>query len=143
MIDPDQRIISKASNTSEAGHLWMLSQTVSAGESRLRFRLKTGTATTTLVASSGPLQTNTWYHVAGVYNAQARTLDVYVNGVLDNGTLSGTVPAAQSNSTYNVHIAQRTGNPGTFNFQGVIDEVHIFNRALSAAEIRDDMNVAR
>src|SRR5204863_5502334 len=38
---------------------------------------------------------NTWYHVAGVYNAAARTLDIYVNGVLDNGILSGTVPASQ------------------------------------------------
>ena len=28
---------------------------------------------------------NVWYHVAGVYNAAARTLDIYVNGVLDNG----------------------------------------------------------
>ena len=32
---------------------------------------------------------NTWYHVAGVYNSAARTLDIYVNGVLDNGVLTG------------------------------------------------------
>ena len=38
---------------------------------------------------------NVWYHVAGVYNAAARTLDIYVNGVLNNGTLSGTIPASQ------------------------------------------------
>ena len=41
---------------------------------------------------------NVWYHVAGVYNAAARTLDIYVNGVLNNGTLSGTIPASQLNS---------------------------------------------
>src|SRR6185369_10474385 len=41
---------------------------------------------------------NVWYHVAGVYNAAARTLDIYVNGVLDNGTLLGTIPAAQVNT---------------------------------------------
>ena len=33
---------------------------------------------------------NTWYHVAGVYNATTRALDIYVNGVLDNGVLAGT-----------------------------------------------------
>ena len=38
---------------------------------------------------------NTWYHVAGVYNASARTLDIYVNGVLNNGVLVGAVPASQ------------------------------------------------
>src|SRR5262249_52036920 len=32
---------------------------------------------------------NTWYHVAGVYNATAGTLDIYVNGVLNSGTLRG------------------------------------------------------
>ena len=34
------------------------------------------------------LQPNTWYHIAGVYNAANQTLDVYLNGVLDNGQLS-------------------------------------------------------
>ena len=86
---------------------------------------------------------STWYHVAGVYDAAARTLNIYVNGVLDNGVLSGTVPAAQSNSPANVNIAQRTGFPGQFNFLGTIDEVHVFNRALSAAEIQLDMNTPR
>ena len=93
--------------------------------------------------STTVLATNTWYHIAGVYDAAARTLNIYVNGVLDNGVLSGTVPAAQSDANVNVNIAQRTGIPGTFNFQGRIDEVHIFNRALSASEIQNDMNVPR
>ena len=35
------------------------------------------------------LALNTWYHVAGVYNASAKTLDIYVNGVLDDGVLKG------------------------------------------------------
>ena len=45
------------------------------------------------------LQANTWYYVTGVYNAATRTMDVYLNGVLDNGTLLGTVTATQQNST--------------------------------------------
>jgi hypothetical protein len=63
--------------------------------------------------------------------------------VLDNGVLSGTVPAAQTDENVNVNIAQRTGMPGTFNFRGRLDEVHIFNRALSASEIQIDMNLQR
>ena len=31
------------------------------------------------------LQPNTWYYVTGVYNAAAQTMDVYLNGALDNG----------------------------------------------------------
>ena len=80
---------------------------------------------------------NVWYHVAGVYNASARTLDIYVNGVLNNGTLSGTVPASQINSAVNVNIGRRSGG---FYFNGMIDDVRIYNRALSQAEIQADMN---
>jgi PKD repeat protein len=89
------------------------------------------------------LAVSTWYHLAGVYDAAARTLSIYVNGVLDNGVLSGTIPASQFNAGYNVNIAQRTGLPGTFNFLGVIDEVHVFNRALTAGEIQTDRDTPR
>jgi hypothetical protein len=51
---------------------------------------------------------NTWYHVAGIFNATARTLDIYVNGALDNGVLSGTVPSAIRASPVNVNIGRRT-----------------------------------
>ncbi len=82
---------------------------------------------------------NTWYYVASVYNASARTLDIYVNGVLDNGVLSGTVPAAQARSSLNVNIGRRFGG---YYFKGVIDEVRIYGRALSQAEIQRDMTAA-
>jgi hypothetical protein len=93
--------------------------------------------------SSTVLVPNTWYHIAGVYDAPTRSLNIYVNGVLANGVLSGAVPAAQVDAPYNVNIGQRTGYPANFNFRGRIDEVHIFNRALGAPEVRDDMNLAR
>ena len=84
---------------------------------------------------------NTWYHVAGVYNAANQTLSIYVNGTLDNGTLSGTVPSSQSNPSVNVNIGRRSpGAFGGFYFNGIIDEVRIYNRALTQAEIQTDMN---
>ena len=44
----------------------------------------------------------TFYHAACVYNASAQTFDIYVNGILDNGTLTGTVPASQFNPAVSV-----------------------------------------
>ena len=82
-------------------------------------------------------QLNTWYYVTGVYNAQAQTLDIYVNGVLDNGVLRGAVPASQFDPNQNVTIGRRTGG---FYFKGTIDEVRIYNRALTATQIQADMN---
>jgi hypothetical protein len=80
---------------------------------------------------------NTWYHVAGVYNAGAGTLDIYVNGVLDDGALSGTVPGSQFDPNLSVSIGKRSGG---WYFQGTIDEVRVRNVALTAAQIQADMN---
>jgi hypothetical protein len=79
---------------------------------------------------------NTWYFVAGVYDAASRSLDIYVNGTLDNGVLAGDVPARQALAPVNANIGRRYGG---FFFQGIIDDVRIYDRALSAAEIRADM----
>ena len=49
----------------------------------------------------------------------------------------------QSDAPESVLIAQRAGFPGVFNFLGTIDEVHVFNRALTAAEVLTDMNTPR
>ena len=82
---------------------------------------------------------NTWYHVAAVYNAAARTLDIYINGVLDNGLLTGvaTVPAAIAIPNLPMTIGKRSGG---FYFNGMIDNLRVYNRVLSAAELQTDMN---
>jgi hypothetical protein len=69
----------------------------------------------------------------------AQTLTVYVNGQLDNGLLIGTVTTSQQNSPLDVNIGRRAGQSG-FEFNGIIDEVRIYNHALSASEIQQDMN---
>ena len=79
---------------------------------------------------------NTWYYVAGVYDAAARTLHIYVNGVLDDGALVGTVPASQFDPVQNVTIGRRSGG---YYFDGTIDEVRVYNRPLTQAEIQADM----
>src|SRR5581483_1181417 len=90
--------------------------------------------------SSTQVSLNTWYHVAGVYNSTSRTLDIYVNGVLDDGTLKGTVPASQVlPSGQSVNVGRRTGGSGYY-YGGRVDDLRIYNRALSAAEVQSDMN---
>ena len=69
--------------------------------------------------------------MAGVYNATARTLDIYVNGVLTRRA-PGTEPRTQVGPNVNVNIGRSTNG---FYFRGVIDDVRIYNRALAPAEI--------
>ena len=85
------------------------------------------------------LQANTWYHLTGVYNAASSELHVYLNGQLDDGTPVGTVTSTQQNSPANVNIGRRPGF-SSFNHNGRIDDVRIYNRALTQTEIQADMN---
>jgi len=84
---------------------------------------------------------NNWHHVVGTYNGTNAKL--YINGVL-NGTgadTSGSIATADRPSIG----AFMDGVGGTIGyFNGSIDEVAIFNRALNSSEISDlyDLGVA-
>src|SRR4030095_9087912 len=100
-----------------------------------------------LAASSGrlmarygktPLATHQWYHVAGVYDAEARSLELYLNGRSDNGCLRGHVTTRQHASGFGVFVGRRAGDPG-FEFAGAGDDVRITSRAPAQAEIESMM----
>ena len=131
----DGQIVAKSGGTGNSG--WELKTSPDTGPHTFGVAVSSNGTAVTQRYSSTVRALNTWYHVAGVYNAAAATLDIYVNGVLNNGVLSGTVPGSQFNSAQNVNIGRRTGG---FYFQGTIDEVRIYNRALTQAEIQSDMN---
>ena len=85
------------------------------------------------------LQPNTWYNIAGVYDAATQTLHVYLNGQLDDGQLLGTVTATQQPSALDVEIGQRPGTPGVYQFNGRIDDVRIADHAITQSQIQTDM----
>jgi hypothetical protein len=85
-----------------------------------------------------PLQIGRWYHVAGVYDAQARAMNVYVNGELDNGYLHGPVAGARRSSRESLYVGRRSDLKG-FEFAGEIDDVRVYSRALTQPEVAADM----
>jgi glucose/arabinose dehydrogenase/PKD repeat protein len=93
--------------------------------------------TSAVNASSAPtaLALNTWSHLATTYDGT--TLRLYVNGVqVVSKALTGTMP----NTANPLRIGGNT--PYGDYFSGLIDEVRIYNRALSGAEIGVDMSAA-
>jgi hypothetical protein len=76
---------------------------------------------------------NAWTHLAVTYDGSS--MRFYTNGVLVRTTSNVTPIKA---STGNLRIG---GNSvwGEF-FSGLIDDVRIYNRALTATEIQTDMN---
>jgi RHS repeat-associated protein len=133
----DAVVVSKRTGADNQG--FQLDTSVDQGPRTIGFKLTTGAGEKMLRYGATALQTNTWYHVAGVYDAQAQTLNVYLNGVLDNGPSVGTVASSQMDRRINVNVGRRPGESG-FEFLGTIDEVRIYNRTLTQAEIQSDMN---
>jgi len=86
---------------------------------------------------------NTWYHVVGVYVSGASpTLNIYVNGVLDNSTLVGTIPSSIYSGTSIFNIGTDIVVGGNYH-QGNISNSKIYNRALSASEVLQNYNVQK
>jgi RHS repeat-associated protein len=73
-----------------------------------------------------------WYHVAVVYDAEAETVSMYVNGTLvDSGSRSGTF----SNNAHALVMGAFPGNEAQTEFNGLIDEAGIYNYALTANQV--------
>jgi hypothetical protein len=93
--------------------------------------------------SSTIITINRWYHVVGVYTSGGSpTLNVYVNGVLDNSTLVGTLPSSIYSGTSTLNIGTDVVVSGNY-YQGNISNSKIYNRTLSAAEVLQNYNAQK
>lgn len=97
-----------------------------------------GTAAEAAYTAGGVLSVGAWAHVAVVYHGT--DIRIYVDGALaENGNNN---PKTYSSGIYDGTAEIRVGGrDGSANyFDGLIDEVAIFDRALSADEIADIYN---
>ena len=88
----------------------------------------------TTLQSAGQVTANQWQHVVMVFDGSTTTnnLQLYLNGAVDKFT-SIPVSTVPRNTTANVSI----GSDDTYDFTGMMDEVRIYNRALTLAEVQD------
>ena len=134
----DGQIIAKSEHGGGTGG-WQLKTSPDTGPQTFAIAVSPDGNTETTRYSRTVRSLNTWYYVAGVYDASAQTLHIYVNGNLDDGVLRGTIPATQFDPARNAAVGRRSGG---FYFQGTVDEVRVYNRALTQSEIQTDMNRA-
>ncbi len=134
--DCEGRLVSKATGTGRSDHYWMVSTFKVGSHIRLRFRLKTNNTTKTLIANSGNLDSDTWYHVAATYDGS--TMRLYLDGnIVGSKSKSGLI---DSNPNIDAWIGK---NPGSNNraWEGLIDEVRIWNVARNQAEIQANTDI--
>lgn len=140
-IDPNQAasqryFIFEDGTNSTQYHISFGSQSAEAAETNLNMYSYNNNATTADV--QGNVSTNAWHNVVQVfnYNGTSTTLSVYRDGVLQNSTPYA-VTGFPSFSEINLGNARNGQGRG---WDGMINEVAIWNRSLSAAEATDLYN---
>jgi hypothetical protein len=87
-----------------------------------------------VVISNTVLQDNVWYHVAGTYDGNIAK--IYVNGILENSVEKSGPVLPSTGGAIKIGQESAVEDPdGPEFFNGLIDEVELYNRALSAEEI--------
>ena len=109
------------------------------GNGRLRFfsrgvspiSLDTGTV----------ISTSTWHHVAIVHDSTAKTRTIYVDGTAEaTGTYTGTWGSDSGMAAIGGEIDSASEGNSNFRFDGFIDEVRVYDAALSSSQITSVMN---
>lgn len=89
-------------------------------------------------ADSLSKELNTWYNIVGVYNST--DVIIYVNSVLENfNSQSGAI----KNSTGGIPKFGFSDDSGAKYLDGSLDEIRIYNRSLSQAEVTEIYNSGR
>lgn len=116
---------------------WFL---VTTSTGKVRWAVYTsGSRTVNTVQTLSP---NTWYHIVGTYDGSA--VRIYINGELQElaeGGTSGTLTGNVRNSTEDIYFGWRSRKDSGTPYGGKIDEIRIYNHALTLDEIIHNFNL--
>jgi MSHA biogenesis protein MshQ len=142
-INGDQRIlVDDESNT--GGYAFSLGD---GGDGRLRF-FSRNINPVVVDTQSAVISAGQWFHVAAVHNISDKTRQIFVNGVavrLDNNDFISTYSGTWGVDPGMASIGGETNNAGSeavsrWRFDGYIDEVRVYDVALSGTEVQAVMN---
>ena len=130
------------SNTANKG---VIAKGGSLGTS-LRYAIRITSSRVVLITNGGPrlsskstslIPVNTWTHISATYNSGSGNFNIYINGILDSSSVvAGAAPTANTDSLY-------IGISGASTpFNGMLDEVRLWNRELTAAEVNNNMSTS-
>lgn len=128
----DCRIAAKANGVSEQAHYFMLS-TINSSGVKLRFRLKAGGTTSTLIAGTGILSNGEWVHVAATYDGS--NMRLYLDGA-EVGIRAKT-GLIDSNTIVPFWVGGNPDGATSRPWDGQIDDVRLYDSALGLGEIQD------
>ena len=102
---------------------------------KIEFEIRTAANSAVLnrsVAGGTFLEAGVWYHVVGVYSLEDGYIRTYVDGALDRELI---MTDELGVSPGNFIIGAEPFNTGSYNFNGVMDEIRLYNFALNEHEV--------
>ena len=87
------------------------------------------------VSTTPTIPLNQWSHLAAVFNDSANTYTLYLNGTAIRTATETTAPVP---NTQALVFGQDGCTCGNERWRGLVDDIRIYNRALSTAEIQAD-----
>ncbi len=126
--------LNNSTSNGDDGQFWLQH---SSDNSLFEFAVENKSSNRTYVQSVTAPVNGVWYHVAGVYDGSF--IYLYVNGVMETKTAqTGNINNYQGN--FNLNFGQWSYNGNAYRrFNGDIDEVTIWNTALTQTQIRTNM----
>lgn len=116
-------------------YLFYDNRSVTGSSKDLRVLFSANSVNTDIIVANGITDTN-WHHYAVTCTASGGTLALYVDGSLVDSTTAPTTTTNTANG--NLRFGSATNNSA--HFDGLIDEVAVFNTALSASDVTDIYN---
>lgn len=111
------------------------------GAGRLRF-FSRGVSPVSEDTQGAVISVDTWHHVVAVHDASAQTRQIYVDGVaqqFSGGSTAPTYSGSWGTDSGPVSIGGETSgsseSSSNFHFEGQIDEVNVYESALSSSQI--------
>lgn len=86
------------------------------------------------IVDAGPVSTHQWYHIVGVFDSSEQEIRIYLNGALANTTNIGDNTLNTNSQPFTVGAMENSGSMDYF-YDGNIDDVRIYDRALSPHEV--------
>jgi len=131
-VGRDQKIASDQDNAKGGYKLGVYS-----GNNVVEFEIRTGANAAVLnrsVPGGTTLDQDTWYHVTGVYD-KGTAIRTYVNGVLDREMATTEVAGLAAGPL----MLGRESYSNAYWWSGLMDDVRVYNKALTADEIQAAM----
>jgi hypothetical protein len=126
-------IAQKRSTSNVGGYTFETTHAPSGPDNGLQFVIWVAGSQRTLQTPANVLTIGAWQHVAATFDDAEEVMRIYVNGVEQaSASIQGTIDAV----TEPVVIGRNVVIP-SFAWQGQIDELGLYNRALSESEVRD------